>query len=376
MTRNNLHPYLLAIMLLLPAFLSGPASAGEAEKAADEQPAEKEKPEAEEPEAEDAGIKESFPFSFNDVADHLVIIECRSEAGKSAGSGFVAKMDGKTYIFTNQHVIMGADRIEFQTVSGEQLNDSIRGVELSLRRDIARILIEDREALTISKSVLMGVPLAVFGNSEGGGVATELYGEVTGVGAELVEVTAEFVSGNSGSPVINRDREVIGIASYVKFSQPTRMTEGTPFEDKTRRFCYRLTGDKWVKVNWKKYNEKYGKPYQETVMMVETVFALISGLFEEPFGRVKESYPDADLARWSSQHNRAVSSSGTQRRREVGKSTKALSNYCERKARVLEMKLESRDLTGFLRDEFETYLYLLEYASEAIDFFNTKLPQL
>ena len=40
------------------------------------------------------------------------------------------------------------------------------------------------------------------------------------------------------------------------------------------------------------------------------------------------------------------------------------------------MKLENRDLTGFLRDEFETYVYSLEYASEAIDYFNTKLPQM
>lgn len=372
MKRINKTGYVLSLSLLAAVFISGPARAEDETPESDLQAAMTEK--AEQPET--SGNSE-FPVSFNDVAHNLVIIECESELGKSAGSGFVARMDGKTYIFTNQHVIMGADRIEFKTVTGESLNSFIRGVELSLNRDIARILIDDRtNALAVSENVLMGESLAVFGNSEGGGVATELYGEVTGVGAELVEVTAEFVSGNSGSPVINANREVMGIASYVRFSRPSKMTENTPFEDKTRRFCYRLSGDRWAPVKWKQYNEKYGKTYLETVVMVETVYEVVTGLFEKPFGVVTENPADADLARWSSQHNRAVSSSGSQRRREVGKSTEALSDYCERKARALELKLRNRDLTGFLREEFEGYKYSLEYAAEAIDFFNTKLPSL
>ncbi len=339
-----------------------------------EEPAE-ETPSEDEKKDEEASADEGadFPFSFDDVAQNLVIIECSSELGDSAGSGFIARMDGKTYIFTNQHVIMGADRIEFATVAGEHI--APKGVELALTRDIARLPIDDRDdALTISENVLMNMPLAVFGNSEGGGVATELYGEVTGVGADLVEVSAEFVSGNSGSPVINKNKEVIGIASYVRFSRPSRMTENTKFENKTRRFCYRLTNEKWAPVRWRQYNEKYGKPYQETVALVDSVFDVVGGFFEAPFNTVSESYIDSELERWSGQHNRAVSSSGNQRRVEVGKSTKALAKYCERHARNLGMKLQQRDLTEFLRDEFEGYKGAFEYAAEVINYFNTKLP--
>ena len=319
------------------------------------------------------GSTANFPYAFDDVSGNLVIITCHAPMGDSAGSGFIANMDGKTYIFTNQHVIMGAETIEFVTVKGEQLKPT--AVELSARRDIARLKIPDREdALVIGSDAGMGMPLAVFGNSEGAGVATALYGEVTGVGADLLEVSAEFVEGNSGSPVLNGKKEVIGIASYVRFSQPSRMTENTRFENQARRFCYRLNNVRWVAVNWKKYNQDYGVPYREHEAVVTSVFDIISGLFEEPFRTVSVSTSDSELQKWCGDHNRIVGNKGSQMRRDVGSSAEALSSYCQRRARSLEMKLDKRDLTEFLRDEFEGFVYAYGYATEAIDYFGTKLP--
>ena len=40
-------------------------------------------------------MKARFGYSFNDVQNHLVLIECEGIKGRSAGSGFVAFMDGK-----------------------------------------------------------------------------------------------------------------------------------------------------------------------------------------------------------------------------------------------------------------------------------------
>ncbi|HSR88692.1 MAG TPA: hypothetical protein VLL07_07030, partial [Pontiella sp.] len=51
-------------------------------------------------EAEEAEIKAQFTYAFDDVCDNLVIIECKGEHGAWSGSGFIAAMDGKTYIFT------------------------------------------------------------------------------------------------------------------------------------------------------------------------------------------------------------------------------------------------------------------------------------
>lgn len=361
-------------LLLLASTPINHSWADEADQQAEnDMKAEQKKAEAER-DTEEAEIKDQFSYTFDDVYDKLVIIECKGSHGAWSGSGFIAAMDGKTYIFTNQHIVLGADTVSFKTAKGDILRPRV--VELSAERDIARLLIEDREALAISDNISMSAPLAVFGNSEGGGVATELYGKVTGVGADLVEVSAEFVSGNSGSPVLNQNKEVIGIASYVRHSQPSRMKKGTRFEDKVRRFCYRLTNVRWARVNWKKYNAEYGSAYRENEAMVETILNVVNGLYDEPFGRVTENYTDSALARWSVQHNRAVNSAGNQRRTDVHKSTKALADFCNRRARNIKLNLETRGMTGFLREESEGFMYSFEYASEAIDYFNTKLPAL
>ena len=44
-------------------------------------------------------------------------------------------------------------------------------------------------------------------------VVTVSEGKVIGIGSELLEVDAPFVSGNSGSPVLNHYGQVIGIAT-------------------------------------------------------------------------------------------------------------------------------------------------------------------
>jgi len=356
------------------------------------QPEEQELREARaEREAEEAEVKAQIPYTFNDVYDKLVIIECEGKYGKWSGSGFIAKMDGKTYIFTNQHIVLGADTISFRTAKGEVLRP--QAVELAVTRDIVRLLLEDHDALAISDKVAMGAPLAVFGNSEGSGVATELYGKVTGIGADLVEVSAEFVSGNSGSPVLNQDKEVIGIASYVRYSLPSRMKEGTRFENKVRRFCYRLTGEQWGSVNWKKYNTEYGYTYRENEALVASIFEVVNGWYQDPFGPVSEDHSNYDLKEWSNEHNHMVSrivrlsdkgratvnelnSNNRQIRNDIGDSAADLSDFCRKQARIIELTTQKKNLTGFLRNELESHVTRLEYASEAIDYFGTKLATL
>jgi hypothetical protein len=329
-------------------------------------------------------LKPLFSFSFNDVSANLVIIECKSSIGATAGSGFIAKADGKTYIYTNQHVVLGADQISLRTVDGEEIK--AKAVELSLERDIARVLIDDREgAFEISKNLAIDMPLAVFGNSEGSGVATELYGEITSVGSDLIEVSAEFVSGNSGSPVLNPEKEVIGIASYVQFSAPQEEDENEEkarFESTTRRFCYRLTDVQFAPVNWRKYNDKYGKPYIITRDTIESLALIIDGWYDAPFDSVPtENYPDISLTSWASTHNKMVERVNTimdkgyitraqqsKLRDEVYKSAHDLANVAHRMSVDVGKQADEKALTGFLRTELEGYSYGLEFASQVLDY--------
>ncbi len=319
-----------------------------------------------------APVGAQFSYGFNDVADQLVIITCRGERGKRFGSGFVATMDGKTYIFTNQHVILGADKISFKTATGATLRP--RRVELSMTRDIARLELEAPDGLAISDVVEMNNPVAVFGNSEGAGVGTELYGVVNGVGSELLETSAEFVSGNSGSPVLNQNQEVLGIAAYVRVSSRHAMKEGTQFENKTRRFCYRLTGVSWKEVNWKRYNDKYGKLYRRSQIMTDGIFDIIGSWSSSPLTRVSvDDNPERALTSWAKSHNEVVGkfNRDAQNKRgmmtEYSESLKKLSEVCRGRARQIDLFAEQRDLTGFLRDEFEKQSMSLEHAAKVID---------
>lgn len=317
-------------------------------------------------------VKSQFTYSFNDISDQLVIITCTSPQGQSAGSGFIAHMDGKNYIFTNQHVILGADKISFKTVNGIKLKP--RKVELSMTRDIARLEIQGTNALPISTQVKMNSIVAVFGNSEGAGVGTELYGTVNGIGSDLIETSAEFVSGNSGSPVLNLNKEVIGIAAYVRTSRNHIMKKGTKFENKTRRFCYRLNGVEWKTVRWKTYNEKYGKLYRQSEMLSDGIFEIINSWSDSPLSKISISdNPERNLTSWAKSHNQVIQkyNRGTHKKRniltEYSDSLENLSDVCRGRARQINMFSEQRDLTGFLREQFDSQSSSLDYAAKIID---------
>ena len=343
-------------------------------------------------------LKELFGYTFDDIADKLVIINCSGPDGRSAGSGFIAKMDGKTYLFTNQHVIMGADTIRLRTAAGEELRP--KGIELSAKRDIARMPLDDRPAFEISTRFAQGSALGVFGNSEGAGVATELFGEVTGLGADLVEVNAEFVSGNSGSPVLNTKQEVIGIASFVRVTwTPPKKDEkkdkeksddedkkkGDDDEDnkpkvKTRRFCYRLDDLKWMPVRWRDYNKKYGNLYRNSESISTTVFDIISTWSDAPVEMIDERDDMArDLSDWIKRHNEIITHL---RHRKYTKSSflnaysqslEALAKTCRDRSRRVAMFSKQRELSGFLRKEFEKTAYSLDYAGWYIELIGRKI---
>ena len=191
-------------------------------------------------------------ISFSDVSHALVFVE----NGDSRGSGFIAEMDGVNYVFSNQHNFLGAKRINLKTMNGTYLKPV--SFEYSRTHDIVRLRLapEDVEELTVLKinfgSPLIHDEIVIYGNSAGGGVATELEGEVIGVGPADIEITAKMVPGNSGSPILNHDAEVVGVATYATLGQDfqkgsayEKAFKGTRF-NKVRRYGIRVPDAGWI----------------------------------------------------------------------------------------------------------------------------------
>jgi len=328
-------------------------------------------------------IKKKFSYSINDLLDCLVIIKHELVTG----SGFIAKMDGKYYIFTNQHVVLGGKKISFKTISGKTLHP--KWVELSETRDVARFLIDSEVGLAISKQAEKGEFIAVFGNSSGAGVATELFGTILKITPDLLQVSADFVSGNSGSPVLNLNKEVVGIASYVRSASKKGHTRLR--NKKMSRFCYRLTDLRWKAINWKKYNKKYCTVLDKTKKSVEDFFVIITEWSESPFSKIPpKKLKDLDLQKWAKNHNgmvnkiKKMSKKGqateaqlkrinSQIRTDLIEGARDLSAVCARRIRQIKMFEKQKELTGFLRLEFVRLETRLHRAKDFFDSFEKKL---
>ena len=97
----------------------------------------------------------------------------------------------------------------------------------------------------------------------GAGAFTKLSGSVLAVGPERIEVSARFVPGNSGSPILNNRGEVLAVASYLQqVGADSPIYEGTRF-NRVRRFGLLVTPNvKWVTVSPKAY-------YRQTAILAD-----------------------------------------------------------------------------------------------------------
>ena len=185
--------------------------------------------------------KKSSATRFEEVKDKLVVIVC----GEKAGSGFIVRDGGRPYLFTNAHVVQRGAVIAHR-LDGTRLMLGPR--DEAVGRDMVRFALdESMPAFDLAAGVPdIGDPVVVLGNSDGRGVVTEIRGKVIGVGPREIEVDAAFVIGNSGSPVLDRNGRVIGIATYLRDCRNDEdwSKVDTRFNG-IRRFALRLLGTRW-----------------------------------------------------------------------------------------------------------------------------------
>lgn len=179
-------------------------------------------------------------LDYKDLSKYIVIVE----GDKSVGTGFLAQYDGKTYLFTNLHVLDGNKSIKCKTMEGKEL--ALGKLLASTEYDLAAIeLPHEKGGLEfqqhVDSSVTLGEDVVVFGNSFGGGVATDLTGKLLAVGPQFLETDVKFVSGNSGSPIISKQsHKVLGIATQSRINKANDFGKDSKFNNVERRFAYRI----------------------------------------------------------------------------------------------------------------------------------------
>lgn len=141
---------------------------------------------------------------------------------RGQGSGFII---GDGYIFTNNHVVSGADEIKVKLSDGREFKGQVKGADEKL--DLALISIETKENLPIaplgdSDALEVGEWVMAIGNPFGlaqtvtAGIISA-KGRWIGSGPydDFLQTDASINPGNSGGPLFNAKGEVIGINAAI-----------------------------------------------------------------------------------------------------------------------------------------------------------------
>src|SRR5690349_3894998 len=164
--------------------------------------------------------QDQLPELVRRIKPSAVAIETFDARGEklSRGSGFFVDVDR---IVTNRHVIDGAYRAEVHSVSGSSYQvKSVLAVDAEadvalLKVDappnLVRPLSLDRTSPQEGESiVVIGNPFGLEGSVTNGIVSA--VRDIPGFG-RIIQITAPISPGSSGSPVVNMQGQVIGVAT-------------------------------------------------------------------------------------------------------------------------------------------------------------------
>lgn len=184
-----------------------------------------------------------------DYTASLVFIE----GGGGAGSGFICRMSDGVFVCTNQHVVAGMPTVKITRLDNARITAGV--VQAAVGHDLMRLSIADASKPLVAMDNVeaearIGDEVFVLGNSEGARVIQPLTGKLLGIGPDRIEVSAAFVPGNSGSPIVHaKTGKVIGIATYLAQRRYSELADQP--DTRVRRFGYRLDSAKqWQPVAW------------------------------------------------------------------------------------------------------------------------------
>jgi serine protease Do len=169
-------------------------------------------------------VPEGSPFEdfFRDFMDRNEEGGPSPRRSQALGSGFVISEDG--YIVTNNHVIQGADEIQIEFFSGEELEATVVGTDPNT--DLALLKVESEEPLPFvpwgeSDEMRVGDWVMAMGNPLGqgfsvsAGIVSARGRALSGSFDDYIQTDAAINRGNSGGPLFNLDGEVIGVNTAI-----------------------------------------------------------------------------------------------------------------------------------------------------------------
>ena len=167
-----------------------------------------------------ATSQDQLPELVRRIKPSAVAIETFDARGEklSRGSGFFVDMDR---VVTNRHVIDGAYRAEVHSVSGSSYpvksviavdaEGDVALLKIDAPPNAVRPLSLDRTSPQEGESiVVIGNPFGLEGSVTNGIVSA--VRDIPGFG-RIIQITAPISPGSSGSPVVNMQGQVIGVAT-------------------------------------------------------------------------------------------------------------------------------------------------------------------
>jgi S1-C subfamily serine protease len=145
---------------------------------------------------------------------------------QSEGSGFIVRADG--FIFTNQHVVEGADRIDVKLKDGREFQAKLVGTDE--KTDVAVIKIEANNLPVVQLADSDAVRVGQFAFAIGAPFKldyTFTYGVISGKGrskliatggysiSDYLQTDASINPGNSGGPLCDIDGKVVGMNTLI-----------------------------------------------------------------------------------------------------------------------------------------------------------------
>ena len=205
----------------------------------------------------------------------VVKIIVKSSDGMAVGTGWLWKREGSTgWIITNRHVVKGKDNpqtpanieVEFYSQpppGGFRKRQSARIVQTTSNSDWLDLALlkvsqlpKDIQPLPISEQpVAANMSIHVIGHPNDGEDWTVSVGQISQKTARVMELTADLARGNSGSPVLNEQNQVVGLAVAVTM------------------FCPEKTGLEAVGINWH-FNCGVALPIESVMQRLKTWLAL------------------------------------------------------------------------------------------------------